>query len=70
MGTLGNALRMTCRRESKMGQTISPPPTTMTTVDKIVVKLHVYGQLIQDRDMTIEQYEREVQYLIAVNSKE
>lgn len=53
-----------------MGQTISPPPTTMTTVDKIVVKLHVYGQLIQDRDMTIEQYEREVQYLIAVNSKE
>lgn len=42
----------------------------MTTVDKIVVKLHVYGQLIQDRDMTIEQYEREVQYLIAVNSKE
>lgn len=53
-----------------MGQTISPPTTTMATAEKIIVKMHVYGHLIQDRDMTIEQYEREVEYLIKMNSKE
>jgi hypothetical protein len=70
MGALGNALKMVCRRELKMGQTISPPTTTMATAEKIIVKMHVYGHLIQDRDMTIEQYEREVEYLIKMNSKE